>query len=884
MATKHSAPVKRYDPERARVDPSDIRRFLVASSPRQEGPQKNAPQTTLAARAVRDVVDQTTEHIVDAKSVFEVLPDTKLAMDILVSCIMSPNDLIGNDLLFNTDVSTENSQAAAAMLEVVKDHFTNKINLANMCVPALEDMLFKTGSYPVVAVPRSNIDAIINGDTVSVESINEHFDAETLDIKNIGFLSKATSKSKTDKDKEGWGLESAAYSYTRQEGLITIADNVTLADNPNLLKKPLLLERVKEERSRLLLDMAGMNANISLESRGEDGSPSGQKFTLYNKRKFKKTPVMELMDVKNVEDDEPILFRPPSEAVIPINVPGDPTHKVGYFIAVDKNGNPVTVASSKKHWDRLKIAGDAQKEGQTELERIREQLFGETGNNDIKTVEALHEAYVSQLEKGMFEALANGVNGDDVEVVLPPEARMLMLSRALGRMHTQLLYIPKELMVYMAFDYNDLGVGKSLLEATKIISSIRAMLMLANTNAQMRNSTPGVRLDIELDPKDKDPDGTVEKILALREQANRGHYPLGNIDLADIANSINRSGVEVSISNHPMYPQTKVSSEDINRSVATVDQDLDTEMRNRQLQGWGLTPEMVDATSDTDFAANIVMSNKLMVKRVSVYQKIFVTYLTDVVKLFMRLSPEINNGLMEAIREAKVKESDIEDLMNEFYESITVLLPSPDSSKVVTQLEEFAAYEEILEQALNAYFSEEFLDRMVDSDLEDAIAPTRAALKAHFLRDWLRQNNVLPELEEIARPNEDEESILDGHKDYMEDLLKGMSDFMRAMRKKGRKFDNQLDKDITKDEDKFNQEEEEDETGGETTDGDEFGTGGDDDLNSTSDDNLDDNTTDDNTSEDSDLVDDGVQEDETTVVDGEEGGEADNTDLDGAPV
>lgn len=861
--SKDNSGLKRYDPNKSRFSKDAVRKKLVAASAADEGRPTKAPEYKVDKGSTRQVVDGTAEHITDAKSVFEVLPDTKLAMDILVSCIMSPNDMIANDLLYRVkgNGADADDKVTPILLAVIEEYFTNTVNLSKLCVPALEDMLFKTGSYPIIAVPRSSIDTIINGASVSLEGLGEDFD-DNFTIKNIGFLSDVTEA----EDGKTLSLESFSTTATRAVSVIQVSPLMTLVDNPTILKKPMFMERVREEKSRNLLDMMSFTSKIKVSQEAVgDEKAFDKEIVLYGKRKFKNTPFMELMDVTEVGDLEPIFFHPPSESIIPINVPGDVTRKVGYFVVLDDSGNPVSIASSKKHWDRMKR--NATEDGeQTELSRIREQLFGTEEHKDVKTVKEMQRAYVTHLERKLHSSLSNGVHGEEVELEISEEAEMLMMSRAMGRMKTQLLYIPKELMVYMAFDYNEIGVGKSLLEATKIISSMRAMLLLANTQAGMRNSTPGTKLDIELDPLDKDPDGTVEKVLTLRNQANSGGFPLGDLDLTSIAAKMNRANIQVSVSNHPAYPQTKVVSEDISRSVGTVDTDMEDRLRERHHQGWGVTPEMIDATKDTDFAANVIMGNKLMVKRVSVYQGVFTPFLTDIAKLFTRLSPSIQEQLVEKLREAKVKVDDIEETINEFLENFEVTLPSPDSSKVVTQLEELSSYIEILDQALEAYFSEDLFESLVDTDLEDGIVSTQAAIRAYFIRNFIRNNNILPEIEAMFMVDNGE-AILEQHSEFVQGILKVMSDKLRKTTKEGRKHEANIDKDIESEDEKLAREEEEAQA---ILDAEEQS-----ELDKENDDNVDDGASDDISDPDDTNVDDGTGNPEDTV-DPEEGAAVDD--------
>lgn len=798
--------MKRYDPNKVVADESNPLRLLVAASKKDEEEKTYGRPTGMNTSAIKDITRTRASTISDAKSVFELLPDTKLAMDILVSSIMSPKDMMSNELLFQLPEHVAKDATMTALAAAIREWFTTEIKLDKICIPALEDMLFKTGSYPVVAVTVSAVDGIINAQNISLESIQDEFD-DDLNVRNIGLLGSADEKEGGSTIRAS--LESIANGLSRNKEAIKVDDNITLVDNINLLKKPLMLDRIRESHTRALLDIG--HQNISLESGiKNDKNEDVFKFELYPERNYKTTPLLELMGKGDgVEDREPLFFHPSSESVIPISVPGDVTRKVGFFIALDASGNPVSIASSKKHWERLRryqhteVTND---QGKSEIERIRKQLFGEETNKDMNNIQQLQQSYRDTIEEKLVRSIRNGVHGENAEVELDDDVVMLMMSRAMARRKTQLLYVPKELMVYMAFDYDDMGIGRSLLDSTRIMSSIRAMLLLSNTNASMKNSVPGSRVNIELDPKDPDPDATVEKVMTLYHENGKGKYPIGQLDVTDITESLNRSGTQVSVSNHPMYPNTKVEISETSKTVAKPDTELEESMRERHLQSWGVTPEMIDATADTDFAANIVFSNKLLVKRVTVYQDIFTSFLTDIVRMFMRLSPGCQASMVEAMKEAKVAEGKFAETIEEFMRLIEVGLPDPDSSKVIGHLEELEAYEAILEKALDAYFSEDFLDAMLDSDLEDSIVPTRAALKAYFLRNWMRTNNVMPEMEGVFTEEIDE--VLKEHVDGVGKLIDEMSKMFRKTLKKGRKHDKKLDNEIEKEENEENEEDE----------------------------------------------------------------------------
>jgi len=787
--------IKRYDPKRQRFKVTELHKKMVAAKPSDEHrltPSNRVPGSS----TIKNVIDSTSTSIIDAKSVFEVLPDTKLAMDILTSSIMSPNDLVSTDLVFKLkDNVADDKEHFGKMMDVIRKYFTTELNLSKLCIPALEDALFKTGSYPVVCVPKSSIDNIINGGTISLESLSESFD-DNMEIYNLGILANVESD-KVNRTKVS--LENLTMVHdARTKAFDLPAVGVTVTDNPTILKKPSLLRRVAHEKARGILDSNLTGPVVSIEGMDEDNVP---KIPLYAKRKFKNSPLIDLLTPNALGDDEPILYHPPSESVIPVSVPGDVTNKVGYFIALDGEGNPVSTSSSRRHWDRLKnYSKSTSSSEETSMRTLAERVMGtRPENRDLSTLKELRESYTATIERSLSRSVAEGVHGTDVNVELSEEATMLMLSRSFGRMKTQLLYVPAELMTYIAFDYNDLGVGRSLLESSKILSSMRAMLLLSNTKAAVKNSTPGVILNIELDPADKDPDATIEKVITLRDQAQRGQMPLGDLDLTNMAESLSKSNVQVSVSNHPMYPQTKVSTEDTSRSIAEVDTELEEGLRKKHLQSWGITPEMVDASVDTDFAANIILSNKLLVKRIGFYQADFMAHLTKMVVMFSKFSPSVTTLLIEELKNGKVAEVDMENELDTFFSGLQVGLPSPNNAKLESQVADLELYTQALDLALDSFISEEFIDGFIDSEIANGVEGARAGIRSYYLRNFMRSNNILTELD-YGVSDDGAKRILEEHGDFIEGVIGNMSKFIRGVNKKGRTHDKKVEEDALREE------------------------------------------------------------------------------------
>ena len=198
-----------------------------------------------------------------------------------------------------------------------------------------------------------------------------------------------------------------------------------------------------------------------------------------------------------------------------------------------------------------------------------------------------------------------------------------MFARALAKKHTQLIFVPKTLLTYFAFDYDDYGMGISLLEKSKMIASLRSVLMYANVMAAVKNSITQREVEIQLDPTDPNPDKTIEEYLHAVAKATRSESPFGEFDPLNIVTNLTNSGVSVSVSGHPGFPETKAVVNHTNTSMGKVDTELDEMLKKWHIMSMWLTPETVDAATGPDFATSVHANNILLAKRNQVAQDIY---------------------------------------------------------------------------------------------------------------------------------------------------------------------------------------------------------------------------------------------------------------------
>lgn len=723
------------------------------------------------------VSDTTASNVTDAANLYQMLPDTELAEQILVSSILSPKDMVTTELNYICNESSLKGDITGVLLAVIEEFFTKVYKIDPQLKTILSDVLFKKGSYPVLIIPESSVDEIINGDKpgVGLESLSgKGADLFNYSIGILGDSAFEDGKRVPRGRQRGVGLEDMNQYYTQNFRMLRprlvkkgFDTKITVSDNPDVLKAPFAHELQRRQHLANTFKSRGFGMESQKEVTRDDIQHS-----FYRPRTNPMRPVVAMKtkdQIKRATVGHPLVMRLPSESIIPVHVPGSPEEHIGYFVILDQTGNPVVKANRSEYYNDLNMNMTINKDMASQLiSQGQRTVEGYQQRSDIDTEEATR-IYAQLVEEDLIARLRNGIYADNIEIARPLEVYRIMLARTFANMSTQLLFVPSELVTYFAFDYNRWGVGKSLLEDNKILASLRVMMMLSNTMAAVKNSVPHTGLNITLDPADPDPSSTVEKLVHNYTQTRQASYPLGASSPVDIVNFLQNAGVDLHVTGSPAYPETRMEVEDRQRSVAKPDTDLEDNLKKQFLMSLGLSPETVDNGYNVEFAASIVTSNLLLTKRVMLYQDLFTELLGEFIRKYvfnsgnlldkLRKAIEANRKLIETDEGKDAPETD--DILHEFVNSIAVTLPRPDSITIERQMEAYDKYVEALEKCLEAYFNGDFLDGTAMGEQQEGVDVVKAAILAHFKRKWMRDNNVLPELADLVTFDDDKAPMLD---------------------------------------------------------------------------------------------------------------------------
>lgn len=776
------------------------------------GSRKDDPVNPMIAARVSD---KTTLNIQDINNIFQLLPDTELAMQILISSIISPKDMMNVELNYVSGSKVLSGEITGPMLEVIRQYFEEVYKIQSKLPTILEDCLFKKGSFPTLILSDNTISKVINNDlstngkngprTFSMESVQASVSGLTDEkgelVSSIGILG-----SNVDNDTGEWSFESISgipEAIGLEEQKVKFGDakldselgaHLKVIDNPDILSLPGITNLVRKLNTKSKIN----NRRFGMEaaSNGKKGKLTLDEVhqTVFRTTNYQTMPYVSLSKSKPGNNQgEPLVVKLPPESVIPVHTPGSPEDHVGYFIILDNYGNPISRVKEEDYYRNLS--------NNISSSQISSQLLQSAGRanserdhvtmNDQEVSEVVR-VYGEIVERDLLKRLKNGTVGGAVEISRPQDIYRTMLARSLAQMGTQILYVPEELVNYIAFNYNEHGVGKSLLDDSKILASLRSMLMFSGTMASIKNSVGKTALKIELDPDDPDPETTVNYMLHQYIKNRRNTYPLGASNPSDIVDFLQDAGVDVQVSGNPAYPETKLDVEDYSSNKVMPDSDLEEQVKKKYFMSLGLSPETVDSGYDVEFATSIVTSNLLLAKRVGIYQDKLAPQLSEFIAKYVLSSGTLFNELVECVKgktsklPKHLKGDSHEELIEEFLYTLEVSLPKPDSAKLENQQEAFDKYSSFLDEAMESYISSEMFDLDGFEDHSMVMDTIKTIVGNHFKREWLRNNNVLPELMDIVLTSEDDKPLLDIkdiHSKYSKSLGNSVNKLIQQMKR-----------------------------------------------------------------------------------------------------
>lgn len=747
----------------SKATPTNALLNQLRKDPSAGGGESSRPRVDINRFTMDKVSRTTSQEMTDSDAVMQTLPDLELVETVVIGSTIDPKALNEPNLLFTVDQTLFDSELGSLLLEPVETYFKKDYKIDDRLDLILRDCLFYKGSSILCVLPENVLDNLINGRRqVSMENFKlADTTIRTKANESLGIL--GSPKAGDTVSLEGYGMN---------ESLRRINDcpYLTVTDNHEVLKLPSIsaVSRATQIKSKLNRYRVSMEQevhkfdNAQIENLYNATMAGSENTQIITSPKFMNRPSV----------GHPLVMVFPSESIIPVFVQGRPYEHVGYFLLVDQNGYPVSKDSTRDFYGELQSGWKSGTGGNnnSEVLRLTREAMGDNANKSDYEVDHIQNAYNAIVVNDLNNRLRNGMYDQEIEVGLTQEVQRIMLYRTWKAKSTQLVFIPQDLLTYIAFDYNVNGIGETLISRTKILSTIRTTLLFAETMGGIRNAMGRKRVRITTDAHDPDPEATIDGIQSLILEQGQRAFPLAAPDPAQTMDALVRSGYDFEInSNGAAYADTKVEYDDYNTTVNAGNPELQDRIRRMHISAFGIPPEKVDPMSSPDFATSIVQNDLVASRKVKERQKAFCAHLTKFIRTFADHSSILRNRMYEIARDnvamitaPELKSLQLTEIVDQFILSINVGLPAPDNTQHERQLESMETYERLLDKGLEAnitpdLFPEDFTQ--IPGLAEDILAQTKAAM----MRKFMAANNILPELDVFTEMDGDKPafSLLD---------------------------------------------------------------------------------------------------------------------------
>lgn len=744
---------------------------------------------------LRNMAMSTAASIRDADTIMKLLPDIEASRQILISSIISPKGPNTEEVIYSSEMKLMPANVSFAILAKIKEYFNTVYKIGPLLYEMCDESLFRTGSYPLVVIPEASVDEMINGELkLSMESLHMAETADKEMKKYIGLISRGPNVAAKQTGTLNYAIEALREAIMPAAGSdfdpsIESDTSISVYDNPQLLKSPILAQRLNNYLTAV--KTFGKDSFVTESYAAESISDSAFMSGLYKSATAGGESVRYVKTAEQLSRESigrPLIMRLPSESVIPVSMIGDPKNIIGAYVLLDQAGYPISSRGNVDYFNSMGANLAGMSSGGTLGGKILDKVNQQMGNLDASSMSAsnqrlralmIQRAYSEFVELDLANRLKNGSYGEGYALSRNDEVYRLMLARSLSGQNTQVLFIPKQLLTYVAFDYTDMGIGKTLLEDMKMNLGLRVALRFANVMTALNNSVTRKNVVIKFDPEDPDPYDTISKVEHEIVTANQGSiFPAGTISPALITDWLARSSYHFTFENHPGIPDLNIDFNEHQSNYIKVDTELEEMMRDDTTMGLGVPPELVSMSRQPEFATTAMFNNTLFVKRAVQLQKTLMEFVTmhvkniipndrmlleqikDVIRQNLDLVVDAHPLIKKIPKEKRDSNLIINRLAMQFIDSLVLSLPEPLSKTTQEQMEAFSAYKDGLVEMLESIISDNLFTEEVAGKANVYAAEFRNAVVAKELMRWANDHGMFSDImTAISNPDANHDKI-----------------------------------------------------------------------------------------------------------------------------
>lgn len=768
---------------------------------------KSNTNVDISAGNLEGLSNSVVDRIKNNENITELFPDVELSIQILTSSIISPNDMLSTSLIYDVGEVNIPNEVNTHILSTIESYIKKNYKLEEKLMVILREALFTKGAYIEAIIPENKIAKVIEESKKSkLLSVEDYMDyVNSQDDLSLGVFNK-------DIDKDGLlsieefdgGDQTLEVKYDIEKDI-----GVDITDNIGLM--------VSTEQ---YLDIVDENMMDTLY--GENSLSVEEDVTYKNLFKSKRNNQEVRGNILNldIESDreslgKPLVLKITPEAAIPVHVKGDPSKHLGYFILLDETGSPIVSNNEKVDLNPEDHVPDLYaNDRKTEIiNKAKTALKGITKKDP--TIKNIEEIYTKIVEHTVRNKLKNSVYNEMADFSDDSDLYRIMFSRALKNKRTKMLYLPKEMVSYFAFEYRENGTGKSYLEKVSLLFSIRAIILFNTIMGHLKNNTTTTEITADIDETDPDPEKAMEKIISEVMKTRQMQMPYGVTRVDDLVDWSHKSQFKWNF-NHPGLPATKISSEEVNSSKVIPDSELEDKIQEFIIMSFGLTKDMVMSGYDPEFATTVIANNVLLAKRVSQLQYIFNGLLTKHIKKLLLNDANIKEAIrtiafdnaspIKRLLKKYMADDQVDSILNNrkklsefvvklYINELEVRLPSPELQEAQNMKEALESFSTAADDYLDMLISETAFPEEYTGEGAYKAEEIKAVMKTVLVKNWMTDNKYIPEMSDfltLDKEGNPKFNILEQFEEYRELVFKSLIPFIKKSEKFKETFDDKI--------------------------------------------------------------------------------------------
>ena len=747
--------------------------------------KKPVPRENAILTYLEQVSDNTHTKIEELRNLTIVAPEIKLSKRVIVSTIMSPQDLQTNVVNITMDYEGLSEDVKNDLLDKLNKFFNNEYHLASKLNDWLQTAGFEEGAKAILVLPKHELDvqntiADVLASKENIDLVNSlkaiHSSTEDLySPATESNLAKLTESQKTDRElmmnlldaEIETSLESLGADKFFEKHPKGFTEPSTEDKKSVVIKSKVDLTKSLREGTLKLLHRNGDGSvvvtrditNITKGVKGnsdilnqllKDAKAQLTGFDPENKDVSIATAVRCYSvsdDIKVGDGDLPIVIEIPSDAVIPVCAPRDNKNHIGYFILVDENGQPISGTNnyfktgSTDVTNRLAMSAAKSVYGNATLTS-----FAQLTSNPAFMLQQMTDVFAVAVNKLLESKLSSkGLTG--LNINMHNAVGKALFLNLLANNRIRMVFVPEPMMVYYRFDHRDDGTGKTLLEDVSQLLALRTTFVIARLMAAVDNATLQRTVEVDIDEQENNPQQVMQ--MVAREAVSK-YTPSFTTEVQTAAESlISRS---LRIKPKSIAGTTDNLSVNVEKSYGNA-QAPDTDLLEK-LNNWigmgmgGLPASVLNQLGENEFARSVATTNMYFANTIAGWQTAIEPHNKKFVTLYASSSARLIKLIRETISaEKKGEDKDLEknkskEIVDEKLDarvkdiiaSLTVTLPPPQMAAKKAHFEEIQAFADMIEKIVAIIYSDE---TVVDEDLKSNMSVIRAAITSKLLREFL---------------------------------------------------------------------------------------------------------------------------------------------------